>query len=271
MIWINGEPRDTTNVTDRSFQYGDGVFTTLLVKDQKLIHWDAHQQRLIAGLTRLHITPPDWHLVSAWIGSALKCAPSDSLSGIKVHISRGSGGRGYSPLGCQNTLVTVSGFTYPTHYLQWFEQGVELGICQQRLGINPLLAGIKHNNRLEQVLLKSEMDQAGFADGIVCDLDGYVTETTMANLIWRKGECLFSPKIDRAGVEGTARNYMLARAADLGLSIELGRYKMQSLLEADEVYITNAVLGIAPVRKIEEHAFSFSNLAEQLRKSYMSC
>ncbi|MDR9826169.1 aminodeoxychorismate lyase [Vibrio sp. FNV 38] len=271
MVWVNGELSNSISLSDRSFQYGDGTFTTALVRNAKVVRWNEHRARLIEAAGRLSITPPDWSQVEIWLQHAIASVQPEDLFGIKILISRGSGGRGYSPCGCHEPVVVISYFSYPTHYADWHSGGVELGICQRQLGLVPMLAGIKHNNRLEQVLLKTEMDEKGFVDGLVKDMEGYVCETTMANLIWRRDDVLFSPRIDRAGVDGITYQIALNHAKTLGFKTVNGRFTIEDLLEADEVLMTNAVLGIAPVRKIEHHTFSFTNLAEELRKSYMSC
>ncbi|QIA62878.1 aminodeoxychorismate lyase [Vibrio astriarenae] len=268
MFWVNGVPCDSISASDRSFQYGDGVFTTMLLQDGKVLHWSLHTQRLREGLNRLAIPHPNWSDVERWVANA---AIEHSRSGIKVHISRGSGGRGYSPLGCESPVVTISAFQYPKHYSTWHQAGLELGICQTQLGLNPTLAGIKHNNRLEQIMAKAEMDAVGLPDGIVTDLNEHIVETTMANLFWRKGQTLYTPKMVNAGVKGITRNYVAAQLPSLGFSLTEEDFFIEDLLCADEVFVTNAILGVAPVSKIAHHSFSFSDLAKQLRKSYMSC
>lgn len=268
MYLVDGQKNHDISVRDRSFQYGDGVFTTILTRNGTLVRWQDHLARLKRGLFRLAIPEPDWPNVELWLAQVMSTEP---LAGIKLHISRGQGGRGYSPTGCDAPMVTVSSFAFPAHYQNWYQTGVELGICQQQLGLNPMLAGIKHNNRLEQVMLKAEMEQQGVVDGVVCDLNQHVVETTMANIFWRRGDVLYTPKIEQAGVEGVARNFVVNHAEQFGHQVKVGSFSLQDLLCADEVYLTNALIGVAPVRKIAHHAFSFGPLAEQLRKSYMSC
>ena len=166
MYWVNGQATDMISLRDRSFQYGDGCFTTMLVKDYQVQHWDKHKERMQSCLELLGITPPNWQQVESWLRKAII---ADDKSGLKLHISRGEGGRGYSPNQVMSPSITINAFDYPVHYERWLIEGIRLGICTLRLGLNPLLAGHKHNNRLEQVLLKAEMDQEGFLDGIVLD------------------------------------------------------------------------------------------------------
>ncbi|EGU33300.1 4-amino-4-deoxychorismate lyase [Vibrio ichthyoenteri ATCC 700023] len=263
MFWLNGQPTDSISLLDRSFQYGDGGFTTILTEHGKLCHWPYHKQRMQACLRVLAIVEPDWFQVEQWLTAAANMAP---LAGLKLHISRGEGGRGYSPTQVSAPNVTISDFAYPTHYQQWQQQGIALGISQIKLGLNPLLAGHKHNNRLEQILVKADLEQAGFADGLVLNINDHVIETGMANLFWRKGEVLYTPQLDMSGVAGVARRRVIEWAKDDDIVVEIGQFDVSHLLEADEVFITNSLLGTAPIRAIESQTFPIGMLTRRIQE-----
>ena len=135
MFWVNGLPQTHVSLGDRSFQYGDGCFTTIKTKYGQLEHWQAHIERMQACLKTLQIPFPDWNTVFDW---AMLAVLNDEAAGIKIHISRGCGGRGYSPSGIDGPVVTISNFAFPFHYAQWQENGVQLGICETRLGIQQI-------------------------------------------------------------------------------------------------------------------------------------
>ncbi len=185
MFWVNGKPTNSIPVTDRSFQYGDGCFTTMLTRKGEIQHWSLHVERMEACLTQLEISSPNWESVLTMLEQA---ALPDEKAGLKLHISRGDGGRGYSPALVDSPNITVGQFSFPNHYETIQSQGIELGVCEKRLGHSPMLAGHKHNNRLEQILLKSEMDKNGFLDGLTLDIEDNVVETTMANIFWKKNK-----------------------------------------------------------------------------------
>lgn len=264
MFWVDGESQQTVALTDRSFQYGDGCFTTMLTLDGEIQYYNDHQQRVDACLVALRIAPLDWEQVSLWLDKALCFVPEKGLGGVKLHVSRGSGGRGYSPSGAFSSVVTISTFAYPEHYGQWQQSGVELGVCQQKLGLSPLLAGHKHNNRLEQILMKAELDELGLMDGIALDINGQVVETTMANLFWRKGSELFTPELNANGVAGVMRKQVLL---ELGKQTEVvvGRFDLEHLLSGEEVFMTNSILGVAPVTKIKETQFEIGHVTRTLQ------
>lgn len=263
MFLVNGSPSDFISLTDRSFQYGDGCFTTMLTRNGTIQYWSYHRDRMNACLDLLQIPHPDWQQVEQWLDRVVR---SDHRAGIKLHISRGEGGRGYSPTQVDSPNVTISDFIYPPHYEQWLEQGLSLGICTTRLGHNPLLAGHKHNNRLEQVLLKAEMDGAHLPDGIALDIDDHVIETTMANVFWFRGNQLCTPDLSKSGVSGVIRRVILEWAKANGIAIEVGNFALTDLLDADEVFITNSILGVAPVNQIGEKTFAIGTITKRIQE-----
>ncbi|MDG3087627.1 aminodeoxychorismate lyase [Vibrio hannami] len=267
MILVNGKPKDSISVKDRSFQYGDGCFTTMLTVDGKIQNWPLHIERMEACLSLLRIKLPDWKVIEGWLNDI---ATTDPYAGLKLHISRGEGGRGYSATGANEPVVTVSSFPFPAHYLDWRENGVELGVCERRLGHTPMLAGHKHNNRLEQVLLKAEADESGYPDAVVLDINGHVVETTMANLFWVKGQKLYTPSMEHCGVAGTIRRLIIQDAKSNGLKVLVGDFELDHLNSADEVFMTNSVLGVAPVTKINNKAFPIGPITRRFQESQSS-
>ncbi len=267
MIWVNGQLSEVTALGDRSFQYGDGCFTTILTKSGKMQQWEFHIERMVACLQLLGIPVPDWRQVENWVELALL---PDEKAGIKIHISRGVGGRGYSPANLNQPNVTISRFTFPAHYAQWQASGLVLGVCSKRMGLNPMLAGHKHNNRLEQVLLKAEMDEAGLADGLCLDIHGHIVETTAANVFWIKGGTLYTPSLLNAGVAGVARRAILDHSRQLGMKVVMGDFELDHLDNAEEIFISNALLEIAPVIQIAQHQYSIGKQTRRFQESFNS-
>ncbi|MFH4830505.1 aminodeoxychorismate lyase [Vibrio diabolicus] len=247
MFWVNGVPQTHVELGDRSFQYGDGGFTTILTQNGELVYWQEHIERMKFCLDALKISSPDWQVVHDW---ASKAALSDAQAGVKIHVSRGNGGRGYSPNGIEGPIVTISNFAFPSHYFSWQEKGVDLGVCETRLGIQPLLAGHKHNNRLEQILAKAEIDDTEFADAITLNVQNHVIETTMANLFWVKGNKVFTPELTLSGVAGVMRRKVLELLKVSHIEVIEGRFILPDLLSADEAFMCNSILGVAPIRSI---------------------
>ncbi|GEA49554.1 aminodeoxychorismate lyase [Vibrio inusitatus NBRC 102082] len=267
MYWINGVQGETVSASDRSFNYGDGGFTTIKTFDGQPLFWSLHVERMQTCLQLLHIIEPDWNQVRAWVNQA---AIEQGLGGLKLHVSRGCGGRGYSPVGVTESIVTISEFGYPTHYKDWQRDGVELGVAELKLGINPLLAGHKHNNRLEQVLLKADVEQQGFQDGVVLDLNEHVVETTMANLFWIQGKTLYTPSMEKCGVSGVIRRLVIQEAQKSGMKVLLGEFDIAHLMSADEIFMCNSLLGVAPVVKITHKSYPVGIITRDFQESINS-
>ncbi|MFY2508181.1 aminodeoxychorismate lyase [Vibrio pectenicida] len=263
MYWVNGQATDMISLSDRSFQYGDGCFTTMLVKDSQVQHWDKHKARMQSCLELLGITPPNWQQVESWLRKAII---ADAKSGLKLHISRGEGGRGYSPNHVMSPSITINAFNYPIHYERWLIEGIRLGICTLRLGLNPLLAGHKHNNRLEQVLLKAEMEQEGFPDGIALDINNNVIETTSANIFWVKKGVIYTPDLSNAGVKGVMQRVIIDFASKNRIDVKIGQYSLEELFNADEVFVSNSLLGVAPVGSVGEKIYCKGSITKQIQE-----
>ncbi|SJZ87838.1 aminodeoxychorismate lyase [Photobacterium toruni] len=269
MASVNGYEQQLLAITDRATQYGDGCFTTMLVERQSVQLWSLHLARLVMSLQRLAITAPDWQQVYTDVAALALKYPHKG--GIKILISRGSGGRGYNPSGCNDTQVIITHFEWPQHYQQWQQQGITLGVCQLRMGNSPMLAGMKHLNRLEQVLLKQEIEKAGWVDAIALDCDDRVIETTVANLFWRKGNTVYTPALLRAGVAGVMRQHVLDILNDLNYDYQVGDFNLAALLTADEVFITNALMTLVPVNQIQTTQYNELTMFKTLWKRLHSC
>jgi 4-amino-4-deoxychorismate lyase len=137
--------------------------------------------------------------------------------------------------------------------------------CETRLARNPRLAGIKHLNRLEQVLAQSELPTGTGAEGIVCDTSGYVIETCRANLFACFGAELVTPDLKQAGVAGVMRAEVMARAADAGIAVREAVFTPRELLAADEVFVTNAVIGVRPIRALGERELRTGPLTQRVQ------
>ncbi|WP_417614377.1 aminodeoxychorismate lyase [Oceanisphaera sp.] len=234
----------------RAWQLGDAHFSTLHASDGQLHHWHYHQARLMEACSRLQMPMPDWQAVHEAALAAMEQAGDQVL---RITLVRGTGGRGYSMTGCGATTVVINCAPFPGHYYQWRQQGIALGVCEGRLGQSSLLAGLKTVNRLEQVLLKAELDAHGWPEALVLDSNDQVIEAVTANLFWREGERIYTPDLSLAGVSGTLRAWCQDY---LGSRLTVSETGLERLLAADEVWLTNALMGIVPVTAIGERRFA---------------
>ncbi len=265
MYWINGEPREHLPLTDRAIQFGDGFFTTARVRTGRIDLLSYHLERLAQAGERLLFAPLDW----AALEREMKQLAEQRQDGVlKVIISRGSGGSGYSAAGCGAPLRIITDADAPARYPLWRDQGVSLTLSPVRLGCNPWLAGIKHLNRLEQILIRIRLEQvAGAQEAVVLDTRGYVAECCAANIFWRRGGEVYTPGLEQSGVAGVMRRHIMALLAGSSFNLRLVDALPAALSAAEEVIICNALMPVLPVNRFEDRAYRDRTLFEFLRPS----
>lgn len=250
MRWVNGERENQIRLDDRAVQFGDGCFTTARIVDGTIAYLTEHINRLREATTALMISNMDWSILEKEMqGAACYCKDPEAV--LKVIITRGPGKRGYSTLGCHQPTRIMLLSTAPKQYPLLRQRGVRLTLSPIRLGINPMLAGIKHLNRLEQVLIRFHLDQTDADEALVLDTDGKLVECCAANIFWRKGGCLFTPSLENAGVRGITRDRLIRRAKELGYFCQTVRTDSTELEYAEEVLICNSLMPVLPVNEID--------------------
>ncbi len=261
MFLINGIAQESLPANDRAIQFGDGCFTTARIIAGEVCMLAAHLQRLQEACAKLFIPFTQWSELKAEMAAQAKGVARGVL---KTIITRGSGGRGYSASGCMQPTRILSLSAYPGHYDRWREEGISLTLSPVRLGRNPMLAGIKHLNRLEQVLIRAHLDQTGGDEALVLDSEGLITECCAANLFWRRGGEVFTPRLDKAGVNGLMRQFCLAQLARSDFRVVDVDAPVTALHDADEVIVCNALMPVVPVRQYGELCWASRDLYQFL-------
>lgn len=254
-LWINGVPTTQLDARDRGVAYGDGVFETIRVSAGVPLLLDQHRARMIQGAQRLSL---DVAAVDALLCELAQIdLPQDAA--LKLTLTRGVGGRGYlyDPSIAPTRIIMLA--PLPSYEPQR-EQGVTLRHCETRLGINPALAGIKHLNRLEQVLARNEWRDPDVHEGLVCDAEGFLVEGTMSNLFWRTGARIYTPRVDRCGVDGVIRRVLLGQFTHAGIKVEQGLYEPDLLQQADEIILCNSLIEVWPVKCLDNKQFEKGSL-----------
>lgn len=260
---VNGRRENGLTPFDRGFAYGDGVFRTLPMYSGMPHCWDRHYRRLQADCNALEIVCPSEGILR---GDIAQLAEDGEDGVVKITITRGESERGYAvPPLAQPTRV-VSKTALPHYPESHFSEGVTLFLCATRLARQPRLAGIKHLNRLENVLARMEWVDSQIADGLLLDEDGNVIECTMSNLFVRMGDTLATSDLSRCGVAGVTRERVLELAPVLGYTSEIRHLRLSELMDADEVVICNSLFGAWQVRHLASHAWPVGTLASRLRE-----
>lgn len=241
MITTNNTQHTATQTeTSRACLYGDGLFETIAFRQGQVQFWQDHWQRLQEGLIRLHYPAIHEEQMLAHLQTQITSPDQDQV--IRLSVSR-MGQRGYRIPQEAQLVIEVQCSPFPV--TRWDGQKIRVRWCHTTWARQPLLAGIKHLNRLEQVIARSEWQETSIAEGLVCDTEGYVISGTMSGLVWRKDQTIFAPDLSLTGIASTARKRFLQQKQAEGYPVSMGYFRPSAVIEADEVWLMNAVQGIA--------------------------
>jgi 4-amino-4-deoxychorismate lyase len=247
--WINGRKSTRIDYRDRGLQYGDGVFETMRVRRGRIRFLDYHLERLFAGCRRLALAGP---ALPALRRELERIAATRGDAVLKLIVTRGaSSHRGYRPTGHERCTRILSLHALPPGMPGDEGAAVRVRLCATPLGLNPRLAGLKTLNRLESVVARAEWKDARIWEGLMLDVDENIVCGTMSNLFLKRGSILMTPVLDRCGVAGVMRRWVLESAGKLRLKPVERRIAWKDLREAEEVFMSNAVVGIRSVGSIQ--------------------
>jgi 4-amino-4-deoxychorismate lyase len=264
-VLVNGvspsDPLTAIGVEDRGLQYGDGAFETALLAHGRVRFLEQHLRRLALGCERLGIVAPDPALLRSEVQ---RLSGSVERAVLKVIVTRGIGPRGYRPSAGGNTTRIVA--LYPAPGLSPTTR-LALRWCETRLGRNARLAGIKHLNRLEQVLAQAEWEDETIVDGLMLDTEGELVSGTASNVFLVREGMLVTPDLRFCGVLGVMRAEVLRAARELGIAVSEEPLWPHDVEAASEVFITNAVRGIRSVTELGALRWTGAHVADRLRQA----
>jgi 4-amino-4-deoxychorismate lyase len=258
---VNGWPAQAIDAADRGLMYGDGVFRTLVARAGRPLNWANHYRLLGRDCARLGIACPGEPVLLAEIARA---APAEAV--VKVVITRGSSGRGYAAGEDQEPTRIVAAWPGVPQSPEAARDGVRVRRCEIALAIQPRLAGVKSLNRLENVLARAEWRDPAIREGLLADAEGRLLEATASNVFLARGGVLVTPALTRCGVEGAQRARVLALARAEGIACEVRDTGFEELERADEVFLTNSVIGLWPVAALGERRWAPGVLARRFQR-----
>jgi 4-amino-4-deoxychorismate lyase len=257
---VDGEISDRISVADRGLQYGDGLFETIAVHSGQPRLWQGHMDRLSAGCERLGLIPPpqavllrELQTVSAGQGSCV----------VKIIVTRGISARGYASGSPAEVNRLVISYPWPEVRKEWATTGMRAKICDLRLGIQPAFAGIKHLNRLEQVMARAEWRDPEIHEGILLDREDHVISGVASNIFLVFGDRILTPRLDRCGVRGILRSAILAAFRE---QCEQRRIMLDMIPDADEVFLSSTVRGVFPVTRIENWEYDAGPVTRRVQE-----
>ena len=252
-VWVDGKPAGTEWALDRALHYGDGLFETIGVRDGALRFEALHRARLSEGCARLR---SEVDQIGLW-QQARSLAAQHPLCTLKVLVSRGSAtARGYAPSGSERARVLL--LAYAAAASPDVPPRVSVVTLRSVLGENPQLAGIKHCNRLEQVLARMELSQGGAFEGLMASSSGHLISGTMSNVFLEQDGALMTPRLDRCGIAGVTRAVVLREAAAAGVAVRVAELPLEILQRCNGLFLTNARVGVLPVHELDGRPLSIS-------------
>jgi 4-amino-4-deoxychorismate lyase len=270
---VNGEPVDVVSVFDRGLSYGDGVFETIFCSNGEATLWSLHIERLYFGLARLNIL-----VEPSIIGVHKDKLLAQVLAGgletqglLKIIVTRGVGGRGYAPSGSAPTVI-LSWFAKPVFSRHSAEYGVNASLCAIRLSRNTQLAGIKHLNRLEQVLAAQELQASNVDEGLLLDTENNLIEAVSKNIFLIKKDTLYTPRLTHCGVKGVMREYIMNTIAPtLNVSLIEQDIPVGQLAEFDQAFVCNSVQGLWPLKSIGDNKLVIGSISKSIQREVDKC
>lgn len=265
MFLLNGERRHCVDVSDRGFQYGDGLFETIEVLNGVPLFLKQHLARLAKGCETLLIPPPCSLLLTA---EALQMCATVDKAVLKLIVTRGSGGRGYRQPESVSPTRLFSLHPHPEYPDIFQLEGIVARFCQQRVTSSLNLAGIKHLNRLEQVLARAEWQDDSVQEGLMLDNDGYVVEGAMSNVFFVSHGVLHIPSLVKCGIKGIVREIVIDFAQLNNIQILEKQFDKKSVLAADEIFVTNSVIGIWPIKQLDQQCLGVGRITRNMQQWY---
>lgn len=262
--YVNGEEGHTLPILDRGLHYGDGVFRTMRIASGTPLYWPKHIERLLDDAARIGLA----QLLAQELAQLAKSACAGVDSGIlKIILTRGSSDRGYQFSGSTTTCIMLV-YAASTLTPAESDSGVRVRLCQTRLSQNTRLAGIKHLNRLEQVLARAEWQDPEIHEGLMLDTEGHLIEGVSSNLFLVQDGSLRTADLTRCGVAGVTRDLVLESARRLIPIVDICDLNLQNLYQADECFICNSVIGIRPIIRLDDKKWAIGTITRRLQKHF---
>ena len=261
VVLINGKEQSKVSIFNRNMQYGDGLFETCVAKDNRILFWPNHFERLNNGCEKLNIKKIDESYWMSDLKKAFTLAKHDN-SIVKLILSRGDSLRGYD---YRDDIIPVRVVIISEMKKKIVSNSYNLEYAVSGYYSNPNLAGIKHCNRLEQILARSDLSSD---EGIMLDENKNVISVTQGNIYLIIGNTLLTPKLDKCGVVGSRRSLILELAKSLNLEVKEDLISADKLKQADEVFISNSVIGIQSVKSIEGDSLGVNPLTEEIKAAF---
>lgn len=276
---INGTFKKNISVLDRGLAYGDGIFETMHwhvnIKNKEKVYsveyWQRHIERLKIGCEKIKLPMPSIELLGSYKKKILKKSSESGVNSgvLKIIITRGVGGRGYKfESDLKPTVIFLSFPTKPIDQ-KLYKTGVKVRLCETNILENKTISGIKHLNRLDSVVARSEWD-ANFFEGLFVDKSGNLLEGTMTNIFFIKNKILYFPNLKSCGIEGIMSQVIKEKTNLFFEGFMERNLKFSEINNFDAMFLTNSIIKVVPVKYLENVSFTITDELRSLVEYFSS-
>lgn len=246
---INGQAKALIPIRDRGLAYGDGLFETIAIIEGMAHNWDLHFKRLFLGSKQLKIKIPEETTLFNGFKQLLVSTKKSTFI-IKIIITRGEGGKGYQcPENTSSQWIMMVN-SWPEYPASFYLKGINAQQSDFKLSVQPFLAGIKHLNRLEQVIAKQALADE-YQEALLSNTDNFLIEGISSNLYFVENGLLCLPSLEQCGISGTIRTQILNLCAKLDIKFQIADFTIENIYNCDEIFYSNSIIGLWPVKNID--------------------
>lgn len=264
-IFFDGQLIDSAKAIafsgDRAFQYGDGLFETMVWQDDTPRWAEDHAARLAEGMHFLGYDttayPPDQMIRRAT--EVIRANELSGLSRVRIQVWRKPGGLYAPESGDAHVLISAKTIEQFRH-----EPVERASIAGSAFVSRTPFSRYKTCNALPYIYAGLERQRRGLDELLLCDADGYLSEAVSSNLFWVKKGKVFTPRLRTGCVAGITRQRVLHWLKNAGIPVEKVTHKPKSISEAKSVFLTN-VTGVRSLLRIDEQQYTEWEMLPQLR------
>lgn len=272
IMMLNGclvrEEEAVVSVMDHGLLYGVGAFETLRLYQGHPFLLDDHLERLNEGLKRMSIRPPYSH--KEWERQIIELKERNHLpnASVRITVTGGAEGLGLTPSSYERPSTMIFIRPLPFDPAELFQKGKRLQVVSVPRQAPGGVEKYKTSNYLNSVLARQEVKEFPQTEGIMLTPDGALAEGIVSNLFFVSGGVLHTPSLDTGILAGVTRHWVLELARYLGCRVKEGRYTLDDLQRADEIFITNSVQEIVPVYEFSGKSKRDPALTKRLYEAY---
>ena len=255
-IYINGkfvpEEKAMVSILDRGFLYGDGAFETMRAYNGKVFKIEEHIKRLSATLHALNIKPPAEIFKTSQLLNFILKENRLKDAYLRLGVTRGKGKGGFEITKEMKPTIYIIARPFKPSPESFYQKGVKASIVSiRKTPSSSLNSKLKTHNFLPNILAKIEAKKKGAFEGIMLDQKEYICEGAVSNIFFVKSGILFTPSSQCDILEGITRQTVIELAKELKIPVKEGKFKVLSLYNSDECFLTNSLVEILPVKKID--------------------